>query len=98
MFSDKLIEYILSAYNNIVTCDAAFTWIHKDASVGNRFSSRLGAFLLSATALGFRCATDFLNGSVPEAFAHWWHRKPGPGLADMVYFVCRLMVNPRIIQ
>ena len=50
-------------------------------------SSKLVTFLLSAGSFRFRGKAGFLNGSAPDAFAHAWHRKPGPGLAAIVYRV-----------
>ena len=63
------------------------TLIHKDARVGNRLSSKLTTVRLSAGALRFLDGAGFLNGSTPESLAHLWQRKPGPGLAAIVYFV-----------
>jgi hypothetical protein len=61
--------------------------MHNDTSVGNLFSSKFTIVLLSAAGFLLFGAAGFLNGSAPDAFAHWWQRKPGPGLAAMVYFV-----------
>ena len=62
--------------------------MHKDARVGKRFSSKFTIVRLSTGALRFLGGAGFLNGSAPDSLAHLWQRKPGPGLAAIVYFVC----------
>jgi hypothetical protein len=70
--------------------------MHNDTKLGNRLSSKLTTVRLSAGALGFRGAAGFLNGSVPDALAQAWHRKPGPGFAAMVYLVCQALRFERV--
>ena len=62
------------------------TWMQIETRVGDLFSSKVVMFLLSAGAFRF-FGEGFLKGSLPPAFAHWWHRKPSPEFAAKVYLV-----------
>ena len=86
MFGNELAVTYLAFFQVTATGAVLLTWMQIETRVGDFFSSKVVMFLLSAGALRF-FGVDFLKGSMPPAFAHWWQRKPLPEFAAKVYLV-----------
>lgn len=72
VFSNKLyIDKILMRNQNRTRI---ITSMHREAKVGSRRCSKLITSRFPAAGLLFFGAAGFLNGSAPDAFAHWWQR------------------------